>query len=113
MPRIKKQAKTFLIFVIGLSVTGCAGVRSPQLSTPSSSADLPFTGSSAPLNVQLEGYVRAQEALASDNFNDARIALHALTDLADPVTQPLIRSAAAADNIVLMSVLCQVKSLSY
>jgi len=102
MPRIKKQAKTFLIFVIGLSVTGCAGVRSPQLSTPSSSADLPFTGSSAPLNVQLEGYVRAQEALASDNFNDARIALQELTDLADPVTQPLIRSAAAADNIVLM-----------
>ena len=62
----------------------------------------PFTGISAPLDVQLEGYVIAQEALAGDNFDDARAALDTLVTLADPITQPLVRSAAAADSIELM-----------
>ena len=64
--------------------------------------DEPFTGISAPLDVQLEGYVIAQEALAGDNFDDARAALDTLVTLADPITQPLVRSAAAADSIELM-----------
>ncbi len=44
----------------------------------------------------------AQEALAADNFDDARAALESLSVMADPVTQPLVRSAAGADDIVTM-----------
>ena len=62
----------------------------------------PFNGISAPLDVQLEGYVLAQEALAADNYDDAKAALDSLVTLADPITQPLVRSVARADNIELM-----------
>jgi hypothetical protein len=62
----------------------------------------PFNGISAPLDVQLEGYVLAQEALAADNYDDAKAALDSLVTLADPITQPLVRLVAAADNIELM-----------
>ena len=44
----------------------------------------------------------AQEALAADDFDDARAALESLAPLADPVTQPLVRSAAAAGDITTM-----------
>ena len=44
----------------------------------------------------------AQEALAADNYDDAKGALEALVKLADPVTQPLVRSAVAADDIEMM-----------
>ena len=44
----------------------------------------------------------AQEALAADSFDDARAALESLSVMADPVTQPLVRSAAGADDIVTM-----------
>ena len=59
-------------------------------------------GSSAPFAVQLESYVMAQEALAADNYVDAKAALSSLVALADPITQPLIRSAARADQIETM-----------
>ncbi len=62
----------------------------------------PSAGSPAPFDVQLESYVMAQEALAADNFDDARAALESLSVMADPVTQPLVRSAAGADDIVTM-----------
>ncbi|MCE2541912.1 MAG: DUF3347 domain-containing protein [Acidobacteria bacterium] len=52
--------------------------------------------------MQIESYVMAQEALAADNFDDARAALESLAPLADPVTQPLVRSAASADDIGTM-----------
>ncbi len=64
--------------------------------------DEPFNGISAPLDVQLEGYVIAQEALAADSYDDAKAALDSLVTLADPITQPLVRSVAAADSIELM-----------
>ena len=66
------------------------------------SASLPAAGAPAPFDVQLESYVMAQEALAADNFDDARAALESLSVMADPVTQPLVRSAAGADDIVTM-----------
>lgn len=77
----------------------------PVAAGPAHAAQQPdesFTGISAPLDVQLEGYVIAQEALAGDSFDDARAALDTLVTLADPITQPLVRSAAAADSIELM-----------
>ena len=64
--------------------------------------DEPFNGISAPFDVQLEGYVIAQEALAADSYDDAKAALESLVTLADPITQPLVRSVAAADSIELM-----------
>ena len=66
------------------------------------SASIPAASSPAPFDVQLESYVMAQEALAADNFADARAALESLSVMADPVTQPLVRSAAGADDIVTM-----------
>ena len=44
----------------------------------------------------------AQEALAADSYDDAKAALDSLVTLADPITQPLVRSVAAADSIELM-----------
>ncbi len=76
--------------------SGCAARQSA-----SGPAGLP-AGSPAPFDVQLESYVMAQEALAADNFDDARAALESLSVMADPVTQPLVRSAAGADDIVTM-----------
>lgn len=99
MPRTHCAVRLFLI--LGLTVSACAGRQSPN--TPgSASADAAFTGSSAPLDVQLEGYVLVQEALAADDFEDAKAALDSLEPLADPITQPLVRAAASADDIVTM-----------
>lgn len=84
-----------LIAVVAVS-SGCAARQS------ASGPAAPAAGSPAPFDVQLESYVMAQEALAADNFNDARSALESLSVMADPVTQPLVRSAAAADDIATM-----------
>ena len=78
-------------------ISACAAQQSP-----SGPGSLAAAGSAAPFDVQLESYVMAQEALAGDNFDDARAALASLAPLADPVTQPLVRSAASADNIETM-----------
>ena len=78
------------------AASGCAARQSA--SGPAGLA----ASSPAPFDVQLESYVMAQEALAADNFDDARAALESLSVMADPVTQPLVRSAAGADDIVTM-----------
>ena len=85
-----------------LLVSGCATRRAPDAPTSAPLATAEFTGSSAPFDVQLDGYVMAQEALAADNFGNARAALASLMKLADPTTQPLVRTAAAADGIETM-----------
>ena len=85
-----------------LLVSGCATRRAPDAPTSAPLSTAEFTGSSASFDVQLEGYVMAQEALAADNFGNARAALASLMTLADPTTQPLVRSAAAADDIETM-----------
>ena len=96
MPRPKQ-------LILGLSflavLSSCATRQAPR-SAPL--VDTEFTGRSAPIDVQLESYVMVQEALATDNFEDARSALASLTTLADPITQPLVRSAASADDIATM-----------
>ena len=96
-----------VLALLGLTATvsACATRQPPEAPTSSATgrtAASEFTGSSAPLDVQLEGYVMAQEALGADNVDDARAALETLTTLADVTTQPLVRSAAAADDLETM-----------
>ena len=102
MPRPKQ----FLIGIFGLAflifLTACATRQAPGTPGSPPLAEREFTGSSAPIDVQLESYVMVQEALAADNFEEARSALTSLTTLADPITQPLVRSVASADDISMM-----------
>ena len=88
--------------VAGLLVAAVAAVSGCAARQSASGPAGPAAGSPAPFDVQLESYVMAQEALAADNFDDARAALESLSVMADPVTQPLVRSAAGADDIVIM-----------
>jgi hypothetical protein len=88
--------------VLGLAVlTGCAARQTPE--TPDSAA---AARASAPAPTaaggQLQVYVRAQEALAGDNFNDAKAALDALAGVTDAMAAPLARAAAGADDITMM-----------
>ena len=99
MPRINPSTPVYAL-VASLTLAGCIGRQAPN--TPAGAPTAEFTGSSAPLDVQLEGYVMAQEALAADNYGDAKVALEALVRLSDPVTQPLVRSAVTADDIETM-----------
>lgn len=99
MTRVDVTARAFVLLLSLLTASACAARRS---SGAAPAADAPFTGASAALDVQLAGYVTAQEALAADDFDDARAALESLTALADPITQPLVRSAAAAGDVDLM-----------
>lgn len=94
---VTRPAAAGLLLAALAATSACAARQSPG--GPGSPL---AAGSPAPFDVQLEGYVMAQEALAADNFNDARAALENLTALADPVTQPLVRSAASADDIATM-----------
>lgn len=54
------------------------------------------------LTTQLAPYVEAQQALAADDLDGARVALEALLVIADDVTRPLTKVAAAADSIETM-----------
>ena len=99
MPRMKPSTAVCAL-IASMTAAGCIARQPP--STPTGVPTAKFTESSAPLDVQLEGYVMVQEALASDNYGDARAALEALVKLADPVTQPLVRSAVTADDIETM-----------
>ena len=88
--------------VAGLLVAAVAAASGCAARQSANGPAGPSAGSPAPFDVQLESYVMAQEALAADNFDDARAALESLSVMADPVTQPLVRSAAGADDIVTM-----------
>ena len=85
-----------LLGIVGVSA--CATRQPPE--SPSAASEL--TRGSASLDVQLDRYVAAQEALAADSFDDARTALETLAPLADATTQPLVRSAAAAEDLETM-----------
>lgn len=102
MPRTHSPVEIVVLLTAITTISACAGRQSPASPGSSPSADAEFTGTSAPLDDQLEGYVAAQEALAADDFDTAKAALDSLSALAGPVTQPLVRSAASADDIVTM-----------
>ena len=95
---------SLLAVVLGVAVSGCATRHAPDTpgSTPAASA--------GDLNTQLAEYVRAQEALAADDFEGAQAALAGLMAISDAVTEPLARGAAAADDIETMR--AQFKPLS-
>jgi len=54
------------------------------------------------LAAQLASYVVVQEALAADNYNDAKVALESLMFLVEPEVKPLVDSAVNADDIEIM-----------
>ena len=97
-----RPARTICALLGILLAPACAARQSADTAPGSPPVTAEFTGSSAPFEVQLEGYVMAQEALAADNYTDAKAALESLMTLADPVTQPLVRLAANADEIETM-----------
>ena len=78
-----------------LALTGCARRQAPDTSpVPPVS-----TSTSASLEAQVAEYVEVQKALAADEFEQAKMALQPLLAIADATTAPLVRSAAAADDI--------------
>ena len=79
-----------------IAVSACATRQAPDVT----SAAPPATAGD--LTAQLAPYVDAQQALAADDFDGARVALEFLLTVADDVTRPLTRIAAAADSIETM-----------
>ena len=73
-----------------LAVGGCAAMNTSAQATPTEPADL---------DVQVSAYVGVQEALAADNFDDARIQLEAFARVAAGPTQGLAEAALEADDI--------------
>ncbi len=81
-------------FALALPLAGCAARNAPALTSASTEpADFP---------TQLAEYVRAQTALAADDFADARTALADLVAIADPTIRPLAEVAADAEDITSM-----------
>ena len=82
-----------MVFVmLGAFILGACSIRkAPEVLT-----------ASLGLEAQLEAYVRAQEALAADSFEDAKGAIESLVAVADTVTAPLARSVAGAGDIETM-----------
>ena len=87
----------------GLTMTACAARQAPEVPTaPRAGQAAGALAEPIGLETQLEVYVRAQEALAADSFEDARGALENLAAVADAMTAPLARSAAGAGDIETM-----------
>lgn len=78
---------------LGLSLAGCATRNASVIPAAAQPADFP---------TQLEEYVRAQTALAADDFEGAQTALAGLIAIADPTIRPLAEVAAGADDITSM-----------
>ena len=93
------MAQQFMrVVVIGLAfalpLAGCTARNAPVL--PSAAAE------PADFPTQLVEYVRAQAALAADDFAGARTALTDLVSIADPTIRPLAEVAADAEDITSM-----------
>ena len=73
-----------------LAVGGCATMKASAQTTPTEPAGL---------DVQLSVYVEVQEALAADNFDDARTQLEEFARVAAGATQRLAEAALEADDI--------------
>ena len=78
---------------LGLPLAGCAARNASVLPVAAEPADLP---------TQLAEYVRAQTALAADDFEGAQTALAGLMAIADPTIRPLAEVAADAEDITTM-----------
>ena len=81
-----------------IMLSACATRQAPD-ATPSAPGR---PAAPADLQTQIAQYVGVQEALAVDNFDDAKTALQDLLTIADATTSPLVRSAANAEDIETM-----------
>ena len=79
--------------MLGVVLLGPGAPALAQASTAAAQADF---------GTQVAEYVRAQEALAADDFEEAQRALADLIAIADSVVEPLARAAAGAGDIASM-----------
>ena len=79
--------------MLGVVLLGPGAPASAQASSAAAQADF---------DTQVAEYVRAQEALAADDFEEAQRALADLIAIADSVVGPLARAAAGAGDIASM-----------
>jgi hypothetical protein len=86
------RAVILLSVVLLMMVGGCASMAPPSV-TPSIEAE------PVDLGTQLAQYVEVQEALAADNFEEARTQLEAFAQLADGPTTELAAAALQSDDI--------------
>ena len=81
--------------VTALTFVGCSARTTPALPSLENARVADF-------GTQVAQYVRAQEALAADDFDGAQTALANLTSMADDTVLPLAEAAASATDIVTM-----------
>ena len=93
-----RQFVTILTAVSLFGLSACSTRQNPN-TTPGA-----FGQNSTPADfgTQLAQYVEAQEALAGDDFPEAKSALDSLLNIADATTAPLVRSASNATDIETM-----------
>lgn len=101
------RMKTFSMLwcAIGiLSMSACAASQMPVTLVTSSltQAGEEITSSAGGFESRLVVYSRAQEALASDSYEEAKGVLEEFVAVSDAITGPLARAAARADNIETM-----------
>jgi len=84
--------------LVGLALVGCSIRTMPEGPATTSLESM----RAADLSTQVAQYVRAQEALAADDFSGAQTALTSLTAIADNTVLPLAEAAAAASDIATM-----------
>ena len=83
--------------VISVCLSGCA-LRTAPTSEPSTAR----TAAAGTFETQVAEYVRAQSALAADDFAAAQQSLVDLVAISDAAVQPLAESAAAAPDMGTM-----------
>ncbi|RZP28676.1 DUF3347 domain-containing protein [bacterium] len=81
--------------VTALTFVGCSARTTPALPSLENARVADF-------GTQVAQYVRAQEALAADDFDGAQTALANLTSMADDTVLPLAEAAASATDIATM-----------
>ena len=84
-----------------LTLPACAARRSPVQSAGQGSVLEATQASGAPAG-QIPAYVEVQVALAADDYAQAKTALGQLLTVSDATIEPLVRSAAKADDITTM-----------
>ena len=108
-----RRLRLYAVFCSALSLVVSSCATRTTLEIPGAEAtfqaEVLSTGA-VDLETQLSQYVVAQQALAADNFNDAKAALERLTKAAGSSTRFLVQAAARADDIETMR--AQFKPLS-
>ena len=92
------------LLAVGLAciVSLSAGAVDRASAQPTAGLNATGSGNGATLATQLVPYVDAQVALAADDYDQAKTALNDLLPVADATIEPLVRSAASADDIETM-----------